>query len=160
MKIGYPCLEISLKEETNLNEIKGMIRGKISLLSGNSGVGKSSFINKLNTSFNISTSEISSYHKSGKHTTTFVEMYPLENGGYIIDTPGIKGFGVVHIEKDEIYHFFPEIFQFSKKCKYYNCKHLNEPDCAVLNAVKNGEISLSRYQSYLNLFLDPDLKYR
>ncbi len=160
MKIGYSCIEISLKEETNLNEVEELIQGKISLLSGNSGVGKSSFINKLNTSFNISTAEISSYHKSGRHTTTYVEMYPLKNEGYIIDTPGIKGFGVVHIEKDEIYHFFPEIFQFSKNCKYYNCKHINEPDCAVLNAVENGDISISRYQSYLNLFLDPDLKYR
>ncbi len=160
MKIGYPCIEISLKKEINLNEIEELIQEKISLLSGNSGVGKSSFINKLNSSFNISTSKISSYHKTGRHTTTSVEMYPLKNEGYIIDTPGIKGFGVVHIEKDEIYHFFPEIFQFSKNCRYYNCKHLNEPGCAVLDAVENEEISISRYQSYLNLFLDPDLKYR
>jgi len=159
-KIGYSCIEISVKEETKLNEIERLIQGKVSLLSGNSGVGKSSLINKFNASFNISTSEISSYHKSGRHTTTSVEMYALKNESYIIDTPGIKGFGVVHIEKDEIYHFFPEIFQFSKKCKYYNCKHINEPDCAVVNAVENGEVSLSRYQSYLNLFLDPDLKYR
>ena len=159
-KIGYSCIVASVKSKTNIHEIVNLTKGKISLLSGNSGVGKSSLINVLITAINISTSEISSYHKAGVHTTTFAEMYSLEEGGYIIDTPGIKGFGMVHMEKDELYHFFPEIFRFSEKCKYYNCKHMNEPGCAVVEAVKMGEISLSRYQSYLNLYLDPDSKYR
>lgn len=159
-EIGYSCVESSVKSKTNIEEIIRLTKGKISLISGNSGVGKSSLINLLISTAKISTSEISSYHKAGKHTTTFAEMYHLKTGGYIIDTPGIKGFGMVHLEKNELYHFFPEIFRFSENCKYYNCKHVNEPGCAVLDAVKQGEISLSRYQSYLNLYLDPDSKYR
>ena len=141
-------------------ECNNAYKDKINLFSGNSGVGKSTLINNLDPSLNIATSEISEYHKVGKHTTTFAEMHELHFGGYIIDTPGIKGFGMVHMEKDEIYHFFPEIFKIAKNCKYYNCKHINEPDCAVINAVEQGKISISRYQSYVNLYLDEDSKYR
>ncbi len=159
-KVGYPSLKVSAKENLNMADVKNCVKGKINLFSGNSGVGKSTLINKLDPALNITTSEISDYHKTGKHTTTFAEMHELHFGGYIIDTPGIKGFGMVHMEKNEIYHFFPEIFKIAQKCKYYNCKHINEPDCAIINAVEEGEISVSRYQSYRNLYLDEDSKYR
>jgi len=109
---------------------------------------------------NLKTAPVSEYHKSGRHTTTFVEMHPLDSGGFVIDTPGIKGFGLVYIEKDELYHFFPEIFLFSKNCKYYNCKHINEPGCAVIEAVYSGKIQDSRYQNYVVMYLDEDQKYR
>ena len=157
---GYKCFQVSAKTGSNMDNLQGLMRGKINLLSGNSGVGKSTLINSLDPSLNLTTSEISKYHKTGKHTTTFVEMHELIFGGFVIDTPGIKGFGLVHMEKDEIYHFFPEIFRLSKMCKYYNCKHIDEPGCAVLQAVKEESISNSRYQSYRNLYLDEDSKYR
>lgn len=157
---GYSSIDVSATENTNMEVVQESVKDKINLFSGNSGVGKSTLINKLDPSLNITTSEISEYHKTGKHTTTFAEMHELHFGGYIIDTPGIKGFGMVHMEKDEMYHFFPEIFRIAKSCKYYNCKHINEPDCAVINAVEQGNISISRYQSYRNLYLDDDSKYR
>ena len=159
-KAGYSSLEVSAKDNLNMEEVKNCVTGKINLFSGNSGVGKSTLINKLDPSLDITTAEISEYHQVGKHTTTFAEMHELYFGGFVIDTPGIKGFGMVHMEKEEIYHFFPEIFKKAKECKYYNCKHINEPGCAVLDAVEKGEVSISRYQSYRNLFLDEDSKYR
>jgi len=158
--IGYTCLATSAKTGLHLLELKKLLKGKISLLSGNSGVGKSTLLNHLDPSLNLTTAEISNYHQSGKHTTTYTEMHELFFGGYVIDTPGIRGFGLAHIEKKEIYHFFPEIFKQASKCKYYNCNHISEPDCAVIKAVEKGSISTSRYQSYLNMFLDEDLKYR
>jgi len=159
-KIGYPCLAVSAKTGLHTNELKKILSGKISLISGNSGVGKSTLINLLDPSLHLTTSEISGYHQAGKHTTTFAEMHKLFFGGYVIDTPGIRGFGLAHIEKNEIYHFFPEIFKVAENCKYYNCYHINEPGCAVINSLGKGLVSSSRYQSYLNMYLDEDLKYR
>jgi len=159
-EVGYPSYAISASTGQNLEKLRPLFRDKVSLLSGNSGVGKSTLINQLSPSLDLKTAPISEYHKSGRHTTTFVEMHPLGFGGYVIDTPGIKGFGLVHIEKDELYHFFPEIFSFSGHCKYYNCKHINEPGCAVIEAAERGKISASRYQNYVLMYLDEDQKYR
>jgi ribosome biogenesis GTPase len=159
-KVGYPCFEMSVKTGRNMETIKPLLRNKVSLLSGNSGVGKSTLINSLAPGLNLKTATVSDFHKTGRHTTTFVEMHPIEQGGHVIDTPGIKGFGLVHIEKDELYHFFPEIFSFSKHCKFYNCKHVNEPGCAVIEAVREDQISASRYQNYLMMYMDEDQKYR
>lgn len=159
-KVGYTCLAISATEGTNLDLLKNLLKGKVSLLSGNSGVGKTTLINKLDPSYELPTSEISEYHQAGKHTTTYAQMHELYFGGHIIDTPGIKGFGLVHMDKEEIYHFFPEIFLYSKKCKYHNCMHIDEPECNVIKALKKGQISNIRYNSYLNLFLEEENKYR
>jgi ribosome biogenesis GTPase / thiamine phosphate phosphatase len=159
-KIGYQCLKVSAQTEENLSELKNILSNKVSLISGNSGVGKSTLINKLEPTLNLKTENISSYHLTGKHTTTFSEMFPLSFGGYIIDTPGIKGFGLIDIDKNELYHYFPEIFKVSKDCKFYNCTHIHEPGCAVIQAVDSGEISPSRYISYLSIYDDENDKYR
>jgi ribosome biogenesis GTPase len=135
------------------------MKDRISLISGNSGVGKSTLLNSLNPELNLKTAEISDYHKQGKHITTFPEMHRMPFGGYVIDTPGIRGFGIVDMERNEIYHFFPEIFRISKNCRYNNCLHLDEPECAVAEAVKKGEIDYLRYRSYLNI-MEGDQKYR
>ena len=136
------------------------MKNKINVFSGNSGVGKSTVINKLDPLLNLKTANISQLHKTGKHTTTFAEMHPLTFGGYVIDTPGIRGFGLIDFEKDELSHFFPEIFKVSQNCRYNNCLHINEPDCAVREAVEKGEIFDSRYYSYLNLMEDKGNRYR
>ncbi len=159
-KVGYTCLAISAKEGTNLDQLMSLLKDRVSLVSGNSGVGKTTLINKLDPSHKLPTAEISDYHQTGKHTTTFAEMHKLYFGGYIIDTPGIKGFGLVHMDKAEIYHFFPDIFLHSKKCKYYNCMHIDEPGCSVIIAVKEGQISNIRYNSYINIYLEEENKYR
>jgi ribosome biogenesis GTPase len=159
-KIGYHCLSISLKNGNNLDQLLLLFKDQVSVIAGNSGVGKSTLINFLDPSLNARTSVVSEYHKSGKHTTANAEMYFLPDGGSLIDTPGIKGFGMVDIEKEELFHFFPEIFEYSKYCKYNNCLHANEPDCAVINAVLAGEISESRYMNYLDLLMDIEDKYR
>lgn len=159
-KVGYICLAISAKDGTNLDLLKNLLKGKVSLLSGNSGVGKSTLINKLDPFYKLPTSEISDYHQKGKHTTTYAQMHELHFGGHIIDTPGIKGFGLVHMDKEEIYHFFPEIFLYSKKCKYHNCMHIDEPECNVIKALKKGQISNIRYNSYVRLYLEEENKYR
>jgi ribosome biogenesis GTPase len=158
--IGYTCLKTSMKEEKNLNNFHSMLMNKTSLLVGNSGVGKSSLINSIDPGIDLKVGEISSYHKSGKHTTTFAEMFPLSSGGHVIDTPGIKGFGLVNVDKEEIYHFFPEIFEKAKECKYHNCLHDNEPGCAVKEAVIEGSISESRYFNYMSLLTEEEGKYR
>jgi ribosome biogenesis GTPase len=159
-KIGYRCLLVSAETGQNLQHLKDVLAGKLSLISGNSGVGKSTLINKIEPSLNLKTEQISSYHLMGKHTTTFSEMFELSFGGFIIDTPGIKGFGLVDIDKDELYHFFPEIFKISNECRFYNCTHIHEPGCAVIQAVDNGTISPSRYLSYLSIHDDDNEKYR
>jgi len=158
--VGYECFSISLKNDTDLGPLIARMKDKICLLSGNSGVGKTSLLNKFDPSLNLKTDVVSDYHKQGKHITTFPEMHKMPFGGYVIDSPGIRGFGVVDIEKNEIYHFFPEIFRQSKECRFYNCLHLDEPGCAVRNAVETGNIDPIRYRSYINILSDDNRKYR
>lgn len=159
--IGYPCSKLCARSEEGLDELKADLRGKITLLSGHSGVGKSTIINKLIPGVNLRTGDISEYHNKGMHTTTFSEMIPLPHGGYLIDTPGIKGFGTIEMEGTEIAHYFPEIFRFSADCKFNNCSHRHEPGCAVLRAVEEHYISESRYKSYLSILEDKqESKYR
>ncbi len=160
-KIGYPCSTACAKTEEGLGTLRDNLKGKITLLSGHSGVGKSTIINKLVPGINLKTGDISEYHNKGMHTTTFSEMIPLPEGGYLIDTPGIKGFGTIEMETTEISHYFPEIFKFSKDCRFNNCTHRHEPGCAVLDALKEHLISESRYKSYLSILKDKeDGKYR
>jgi len=149
--IGYPCFQISALEKTGLKQIKETIKNKISLIAGNSGVGKSTLINAIDPTLDLTVREISDYHKKGKHTTTFVEMFQVATGGYLIDSPGIKGFGLIDMENEPLFHYFPEFFRLSEKCKYYNCLHVNEPECAIQHALEEGRISTSRYASYLSL---------
>lgn len=156
----YPCLQVSATTGDNINQLRDQLKGKISLISGNSGVGKSTLINRIEPSLNLKTSDISHYHLKGKHTTTFSEMFHLSFGGFVIDTPGIKGFGLVDVDKRELFHFFPEIFDAASSCQYYNCTHQHEPGCAVKDAVEKNTISPSRYYSYLSILLDKDEKYR
>ncbi|MDA3952669.1 MAG: ribosome small subunit-dependent GTPase A [Bacteroidales bacterium] len=157
---GYECLTTSVKNKTNIDNVKTLLQNKTSLIAGNSGVGKSSLINLIDSSLDLKTSEISDSHKSGKHTTTFAEMYELSFGGYIIDTPGIRGFGLHDINKEELFHFFPEIFKISKNCKYHNCTHVHEPGCAIKDAVENGIVSLLRYENYLSILFGDESKHR
>ncbi len=159
-QIGYPCLKTTVLHGENIEAFRFLLKNKINVISGKSGTGKSSLINAADPALEIKTEDVSHYHKTGKHTTTYAEMHPLVFGGYIIDTPGIKGFGVIDMEREEIYHFFPEIFRLSGECQYYNCLHINEPNCAVIKALKNGTISPSRYKSYRNLLEKQDKKYR
>ncbi len=159
-EIGYECFRLSVTGNSGIDIIKMKMKDKISLLAGNSGVGKTSLLNIFNPSLNLKTEEISDYHRQGKHITTFPEMHRMPFGGFIIDTPGIRGFGVVDMERNEIYHFFPEIFKISKGCRYYNCLHLDEPGCAVREAVEKGIIDPLRYRSYINILEDENRKYR
>ena len=159
--IGYPCFRISALNNEGINEIKEELKGKITLFSGHSGVGKSTLINAILPEANLKTGEISTAHNKGMHTTTFSEMFPVEGEGYIIDTPGIKGFGTFDMKDEEVGHYFKEIFEFSAHCKYGNCTHRHEPGCAVREAVENHYISESRYASYLNILEDKEEgKYR
>ncbi len=159
--IGYPCLKISARQEIGLESLNELLKDKITLLSGHSGVGKSTIINKIVPGLNLKTQDISEYHNKGMHTTTFSEMIPLSIGGYIVDTPGIKGFGTIDMEGNEIAHYFPEIFKYSKDCRFNNCTHRKEPDCAVVEALNNQLISQSRYNSYLSILEDKaESKYR
>ena len=159
--IGYPCYRISAANGEGVDALKEDLQGKITLFSGHSGVGKSTLINYLLPDQQLKTGEISSVHNKGMHTTTFSEMYPLGENGYIIDTPGIKGFGTFDMKDEEVGHYFKEIFKFSARCKYGNCTHRHEPGCAVREAVENHYISQSRYNSYLNILEDKEEgKYR
>ena len=159
--IGYTCLIISATTGQGIEELTPLLQGKITLLSGNSGVGKSTLINRILPDANLRTSAISDAHNTGMHTTTFSEMIEMPNNGYLIDTPGIKGFGTFNIEPEELTSYFRDIFLFSKNCRFNNCTHTHEPGCAVLEAVKEHYISESRYQSYLSMLTDKDEnKYR
>ena len=159
--IGYPCSTLCAKTEEGLDALKAELKDKITLLSGHSGVGKSTIINKLVPGVNLRTGDISEYHNKGMHTTTFSEMIPLPEGGYLIDTPGIKGFGTIEMETAEISHYFPEIFKISEDCRFNNCSHRHEPGCAVLQALEDHYISESRYKSYLSILEDKEeSKYR
>ena len=159
--IGYKCIEISAATGEGIEQLRPLVKDKISLLSGNSGVGKSTLINQLVPDADQRTAEISDAHNTGMHTTTFSEMIELPGGGYLIDTPGIKGFGTFDIEKEELTSYFKEIFHFSQDCKFSNCTHTHEPGCAVIKAVEEHYIAASRYQSYLSMLEDKDEnKYR
>ncbi len=159
--IGYPCHKVSALTGEGIDELKSEMAGKVTLFSGNSGVGKSTLINAILPEIKAKTGEISAYHNKGTHTTTFSEMFPMENDGYLIDTPGIKGFGTFDMEQEEVGHYFKEIFEFSAQCKYNNCTHVHEPGCAVRAAVEQHLISESRYTSYLNMLEDKEEgKYR
>lgn len=159
--IGYPCSKLCARQDIGLDELKADLKDKITLLSGHSGVGKSTIINKLIPGVNLRTGDISEYHNKGMHTTTFSEMISLPDGGYLIDTPGIKGFGTIEMEGAEIAHYFPDIFKFSQDCKFGDCSHRHEPGCAVLDAVGEHYISESRYKSYLSILEDKqESKYR
>ena len=159
--IGYECREVSATTGEGVDGLHALLKGKITLLCGNSGVGKSTLINQILPEANLRTAEISDAHNTGMHTTTFSEMLELPEGGYIIDTPGIKGFGTFNMEPEELTSYFPEIFHFSKGCKFSNCTHTHEPGCAVLKAIDDHFIAQSRYQSYLNMLEDKDEnKYR
>jgi ribosome biogenesis GTPase len=159
--IGYECRVISAETGEGVDELKTLLPDKITLLSGNSGVGKSTLINRLVPGVNLRTAEISDAHNAGQHTTTFSEMIPLEGGGWVVDTPGIKGFGTFDMEPEELTSYFKEIFHFSKDCRFSNCTHTHEPGCAVLKALEDHYIAQSRYQSYLSMLEDKDQgKYR
>ena len=158
--IGYTCRQIAASKGEGVEPLRPLLEGKITLLSGNSGVGKSTLINQLVPDANLRTAEISDAHNLGQHTTTFSEMIPM-GGGWIIDTPGIKGFGTFDIEPEELTSYFPEIFKFSQDCRFSNCTHTHEPGCAVLKALEDHYIAQSRYQSYLSMMDDKEEgKYR
>jgi len=154
--LGYPCLLISAREEKELELFHQSLKSKKSLISGHSGVGKSTILNKLYPGLELKTSEVSTFADKGVHTTTFAEMFQLDQNTFVIDTPGIKELGLIDIEKEEISHFFPEMRDRFGECKFYNCQHLHEPGCAIREAVDNDEISVTRYYSYLSMMEDED----
>ncbi|SEQ02081.1 ribosome biogenesis GTPase [Hyunsoonleella jejuensis] len=159
-KIGYECIGISAKTGKNVEKVKNLMRDKVSMFSGHSGVGKSTLVNAIEPSLNLKTKEISNQHMQGQHTTTFAEMFDTSFGGKIIDTPGIKGFGVVDMDKEEVGDYFPEIFELKQDCKFNNCLHLQEPKCAVKDALESDEIAYSRYRSYVQILEGEDEHYR
>ena len=159
-KIGYECIGISAKSGKNIDKVKQLMKDKVSMFTGHSGVGKSTLVNKIEPTLNLKIKEISTQHMQGQHTTTFAEMFDLSFGAKIIDTPGIKGFGVVDMDKEEIGDYFPELFALKQDCKFNNCLHIKEPKCAVKDALENGEIAFSRYKSYLQILEGEDEHYR
>jgi ribosome biogenesis GTPase len=158
--IGYHCMQMSLQTRVGVKEVQNEMIGKVNVISGNSGVGKSTLITVLDPAIRLKIGEVSDFHKTGKHTTTFSEMFELSSGIKIIDTPGIRGFGTIDIDREELFHFFPEIFKASKNCKYHNCIHMHEPDCGVKAEVEKGSISEFRYINYLMMMEEEDGKYR
>lgn len=158
--IGYRCIEVSSTENTNIEAVKELMRENVSMFSGHSGVGKTTLVNAIEPGLDLKTKEISDQHKQGQHTTTFAEMFDLSFGAKIIDTPGIKGFGVVDMEKEELGDYFPEFFALKEHCKFNNCIHVNEPKCAVKDALEDEEISWSRYKSYLQIIEGEEEHYR
>ena len=159
-QIGYKCLRVSSTEGKGIEELKNIMIGKVTMFSGHSGVGKSTLVNAMEPSLHLKTKTISEQSKQGQHTTTFAEMYDLSFGAQIIDTPGIKGFGIVDMEKEEISGYFPEFFKLKDQCKFNNCLHKDEPKCAVKDALEKDEISYSRYNSYLKILEGDDETYR
>lgn len=159
-KIGYECIGISAKTAKNIEKVKALMLGKTSMFSGHSGVGKSTLINAIEPSLDLKTKEISEQHLQGQHTTTFAEMYDLSFDAKIIDTPGIKGFGIVEMDREEVGDYFPEIFTLKQDCKFNNCLHLEEPGCAVKKALDEDVVSYSRYRSYLQILEGEDDNYR
>lgn len=158
--IGYECIEISAKDRIHVDDVKELMIDKVTLFSGHSGVGKSTLVNTIEPALNLKTLEISEQHKQGQHTTTFAEMHPLSFGGYIIDTPGIKGFGIVDFEEDEISGYFPEFFELKQECKFHNCKHIDEPKCAVKKGLEEDRIAPSRYFSYVQIMRGEEEHFR
>ena len=158
--IGYTCIEVSAIKNINLDTIKRLMKGKISLFSGHSGVGKTTLLNALEPGLNLKTKQISDQHQQGQHTTTFAEMFDLSFNAKIIDTPGIKGFGVVAIDKEELGDYFTEFFALKSACKFHNCIHVNEPQCAVKEALEDEKVSWSRYKSYLQILEGEEENYR
>jgi len=158
--IGYECIGISAKTGKNLDKVKVLMENKVSVFSGHSGVGKSTLVNAIEPSLNLKTKEISDQHLQGQHTTTFAEMYDLSFDAQIIDTPGIKGFGMVSIDKEELSGFYPEFFKLKEHCKFHNCLHVEEPKCAVKDALEHEEIAWSRYKSYLQILEGEEEHYR
>jgi ribosome biogenesis GTPase len=156
--IGYPCYSVSALEGTNIDEVQELLKDKVTLFSGHSGVGKSSLINRLLPDLDLRTHMVSEWSDKGMHTTTFAEMFELPQGGYIIDTPGIRELGVIDIEKEVLSHFFPEMRERMNQCRFNNCRHINEPGCAVLDALEAGEIAQSRYDSYLSIYHGNDTR--
>lgn len=156
--IGYPCYNVSAKEGTNIEQLQELISNKTTLFSGHSGVGKSSLINALLPELSLRTGEVSDWSDKGMHTTTFAEMHQLPGGGFIVDTPGIRELGVIDIEQGELSHFFPEMRERMNQCRFNNCRHINEPGCAIVAAVEAGEIELSRYESYLSIYHGNDTR--
>ncbi|WP_100341304.1 ribosome small subunit-dependent GTPase A [Mucilaginibacter auburnensis] len=156
--IGYPCFEVSALQGTNVDQVQQLLKDKVTLLSGHSGVGKSSLINALLPDLGLRTNQLSDWSDKGMHTTTFAEMFELPQGGFIIDTPGIRELGIIDIEKPELGQFFPEMRQRMNDCRFNNCRHINEPGCAVLEALEEGEIELSRYESYLSIYNGNDTR--
>jgi len=157
-RLGYPCYEVSALEGTNIPQLKEKLKDKITLFSGHSGVGKSSLMNAILPDLDLRTMEVSEWSDKGMHTTTFAEMYDLPGGGSIIDTPGIRELGVIDIEQQELSHFFPEMRSRLNQCRFNNCRHINEPGCAVLEALENGDIEPSRYDSYLSIYNGNDTR--
>ena len=153
-KAGYPIELISAKTDEHLNAVRALMKDKVNLVAGHSGVGKSTFINKMIPGMNLKVGDVSDYHSKGMHTTTFAEMFHIPEGGFIIDTPGIKEFGILDLAPEELAHYFPEMKTRMHNCKFNNCLHINEPKCAIRDAVEKGEISKSRYGSYLAIVED------
>ena len=159
-RIGYQCIGISATTGKNVDQVKNLMKDKISMFAGHSGVGKSTLVNAIEPGLDLKTKEISEQHSQGQHTTTFAEMFDLSFGATIIDTPGIKGFGVVDMDKEEVGDYFPEFFALKQDCKFNNCLHLEEPKCAVKDALDNDEVAFSRYRSYLQILEGEDENYR